>query len=184
MYKRQTPIPRPTPLTTTNGTRIHSAVLPQCTFQTQTGTQTDGWVKRQVYSSNAYPVLIVSDALSISLFSACWCLCLISVAPLIADSPSELSVSAGQSAQLPCEVSGRPRPQVTWTKNGVRLSSDSDPHYFITESGSLEIFSAHPDDTATYSCTAINVAGVLEKRVMLFVNGQRTLHFLYITRGS
>jgi len=100
----------------------------------------------------------------------------LSVAPLIADSPSEVFVTAGQSALLPCHVSGKPRPQVTWTKNGVRLSSDSDPHYFITESGSLEIFSAHPDDTATYSCTALNVAGVREKRVMLFVHGQCTLY--------
>jgi len=92
---------------------------------------------------------------------------------MIRDSSSEVSVSAGQSALLQCHVTGDPRPQVTWTKNGVRLSSLSDPHYFITETGSLEIFSAHPDDTATYSCTAINVAGVREKRFMLFVHGQR-----------
>jgi len=91
---------------------------------------------------------------------------------MIADSASEVYVTAGQSAVLQCEVTGDPRPQVTWTKNGVRLTSDTDPHYFIAETGSLEIFSGHPDDTATYSCTAINVAGVREKRVMLFVHGQ------------
>ena len=91
---------------------------------------------------------------------------------MIADSDSEVYVTAGQSAVLPCDVSGDPRPQVTWTKNGHRLTSENDPHYFIRESGSLEIFSGHPDDTATYSCTAINVAGVTEKRVMLFVHGQ------------
>lgn len=109
---------------------------------------------------------------------------LCSVAPTIAESASEVSVTAGQSAVLQCEVSGDPRPQVTWTKNGVRLSSESDPHYFIAESGNLEIFSAHPDDTATYSCTAINVAGVREKRVMLFVHGEDLgQRSLYITRG-
>ena len=94
------------------------------------------------------------------------------VAPVIADSSSEVSVISGESAVLQCEVSGEPRPQVTWTKNGVRLSSQTDPHYYITETGSLQIFSAHPDDTATYSCTAINVAGVTEKRIMLFVHGE------------
>jgi len=94
------------------------------------------------------------------------------VAPQIADSASEVYVTAGDSTVLPCDVTGDPRPQVTWTKNGVRLTSDTDPHYFVTESGSLEIFSGHPDDTATYSCTAINVAGVREKRVMLFVHGK------------
>jgi len=103
------------------------------------------------------------------------------VAPVIAESDSEVTVTAGQSAVLHCEVSGDPQPQVTWTKNGVRLSSDSDPHYFITEAGSLEIFSVHPDDTATYSCTAINVAGVREKRLMLFVHGEKLQqYFMYI----
>ena len=97
------------------------------------------------------------------------------VAPVIRESASEISVTAGESAVLECHVTGDPRPQVTWTKNGVRLSSESDPHYFITESGSLEIFSAQRDDTATYSCTAINVAGVADKRLMLFVHGPSAL---------
>jgi len=60
-----TPIPRPTPLTTPNGIWIHSAVLPQYTFRThiQTDTQTERWDKRQVYANSAYALLIVSDAL-------------------------------------------------------------------------------------------------------------------------
>ena len=33
-----TPIPRPTPLTTPNGARIYSAILPQYTFQTERAT--------------------------------------------------------------------------------------------------------------------------------------------------
>jgi len=103
---------------------------------------------------------------------------------MIAESEPEVFVVAGESARLPCEVTGDPRPQVTWTKNGVRLTSDTDPHYFITESGSLEIFSGHPDDTATYSCTAINVAGVREKRVMLFVHGAYLYQrFMYTITG-
>jgi len=51
-----TPIPRPTPLTITNGTRIQLAVLPQYTFRTdrQTQTQTNRWARRQVDSISAY----------------------------------------------------------------------------------------------------------------------------------
>ncbi len=82
----------------------------------------------------------------------------------------DLKVIQDRSITLPCQVSGDPRPQITWTKNGVRIA-ESDPHYFISEQGSLEIFSADPQDTATYSCTAINVAGVKEKRITLFVQG-------------
>jgi len=103
---------------------------------------------------------------------------------MIADSDSEVAVTAGQSALLQCHVTGDPRPQVTWTKNGVRLSSESDPHYFVTETGSLEIFSAQPDDTATYSCTAINVAGVREKRVVLFVHGEHNSNALCTSSSS
>ena len=88
--------------------------------------------------------------------------------PAIKDSESELTVTQGQSIRLPCEVTGDPRPQITWTKNGVRIS-EVDPHYFISEAGSLEIFSADPGDTATYSCTAMNIVGVKEKRMTLFV---------------
>jgi len=35
------PIPRPTPLTIANGIRIHLAILPWYTFQTQTDKHTD-----------------------------------------------------------------------------------------------------------------------------------------------
>jgi len=56
-----TPIPRPTPLTTPNGIRINSAVLPQYTFQTdrQTNRQTDGLTLGEN--------LIESDALIINI---------------------------------------------------------------------------------------------------------------------
>ena len=99
------------------------------------------------------------------------------VPPSIEDSATDIVVTQGKSVQLPCEVSGDPQPQITWTKNGVRLS-EVDPHYFISESGNLEIFSADPQDTATYSCTAINVAGIKEKRIMLFVQSAYSLPWL------
>ena len=100
-----------------------------------------------------------------------------SVPPIIEDDGDvDLTVIQDRSIRLPCEVQGDPRPQITWTKNGVRIA-ESDPHYFISEEGSLEIFSADPQDTATYSCTAINVAGVKEKRITLFVQGRELIFF-------
>ena len=111
------------------------------------------------------------------------CVCL-SVSPLVApsiadSSPSEVTVVAGQSALLPCDVTGKPRPQVTWTRNGVRVRADTDPHYYVTAAGGLEILSARRDDSATYACTAINAAGVADKRVVLFVNGNRQVTVNY-----
>ena len=68
------PISRPTPLTTSNGIWIHSAVLPQYTFQTdrQTDTDTHRWARRQVCNTSAsLAKLIYSDVLIIikSLYS-------------------------------------------------------------------------------------------------------------------
>lgn len=96
---------------------------------------------------------------------------LFAVPPEIKDSAHNFTVVQDHSVRLPCEVSGDPRPQIAWTKNGARIS-EVDPHYFISEDGSLEIFSADPQDTATYSCTALNVAGVKEKRMTLFVQSK------------
>ena len=93
------------------------------------------------------------------------------VPPSIADSPSEYYVREGSSVRLACDVEGDPKPQITWTKNGMRIS-DSGPHYFMDGSGSLEVLSADQRDTGTYSCTAVNVAGLREKRISLHVHSQ------------
>jgi len=64
-------IRRPTPLTTPNGTRIHSAVLPQYTFWTdrqtdrQTDRPTDGLRKNPV----SRVLTVESDALTILLLT-------------------------------------------------------------------------------------------------------------------
>ena len=85
-----------------------------------------------------------------------------------------LFITQGSSITLPCHVTGDPEPQVSWTKNGQQIA-ETDPHYLLGESGSLQIFSANPQDTGTYSCTAINIAGVREKRITLFVQS-KSLH--------
>ncbi|CAH1786157.1 unnamed protein product, partial [Owenia fusiformis] len=85
------------------------------------------------------------------------------------DGIHEVTVVQGRSVTLPCEVSGDPRPIIEWTRNSNRISP-TDPHYFINELGSLEIFSADPQDSATYSCEAMNVAGVASKKITLYVH--------------
>ena len=92
------------------------------------------------------------------------------VPPSIADSASQYSVSQGSSVRLVCDVEGDPEPEITWTKNGLPIA-DTNPHYFQDGSGSLEVLSADRHDTATYACTAVNVAGLREKRIRLFVHG-------------
>jgi len=93
------------------------------------------------------------------------------VPPSIADSPSNYSVAEGSSVRLDCVVDGDPKPQITWSKNGERISA-TDPHYLMNSSGSLEVLSADENDAGTYTCAAVNVAGLREKRISLLVHGQ------------
>ncbi|XP_062570988.1 hemicentin-1-like isoform X1 [Saccostrea cucullata] len=84
------------------------------------------------------------------------------------DSQGNFTVVEGGGIILPCSVEGDPRPTIAWYKDGSPISL-TDYHYFIREDGSLEIFSADPQDSATYRCTASNVAGDVDKTVQLFV---------------
>jgi hemicentin len=80
-------------------------------------------------------------------------------------------VVQGNPITLPCKVTGDPRPLLQWTKAGNRIPV-TDPHYLIGEDGSLNIFSADPQDTAVYACTALNVAGITTKSMALTVHGK------------
>jgi len=93
------------------------------------------------------------------------------VPPSIADSVGEYSASQGSSVRLACDVEGDPKPEVTWSRNGRRIA-DTDRHYLLDGGGSLKVLSVGRHDAATYACTAVNVAGLREKRVRLFVHGQ------------
>ena len=53
--------------------------------------------------------------------------CFCSVLPKISGEPSEqFTVGEDESVLLPCEVSGTPTPEVTWRKNFVNFSPNSD----------------------------------------------------------
>lgn len=90
------------------------------------------------------------------------------VPPSINDSGNEFTANEGDSVRLSCEASGSPKPQIKWSKNGVRIDVfNSD--YLIDETGSLTILSADAKDSAIYTCTAANIIGLTEKRTNVFV---------------
>jgi len=86
------------------------------------------------------------------------------------DRRSNFSVVQGRGVVLPCNVEGDPPPSFSWFKDGSPISP-VDIHYFVRQDGSLEIFSADPQDTAEYRCIASNVAGEVDKKMFLFVQG-------------
>ncbi|MGH0143069.1 UNVERIFIED_CONTAM: hypothetical protein FKN15_022424 [Acipenser sinensis] len=88
------------------------------------------------------------------------------VAPLIHAGPVNVTVTASVRASLNCETTGIPRPQITWTKNGVPLNFDLQwSAYRLLSSGSLVITSPTNQDAGQFECTATNEAGE-ERRVI------------------
>lgn len=61
----------------------------------------------------------------------------------------------GQNVVLPCEVSGRPRPEITWFFNDVHVA-DQNPRFKVQEDGALFIESLNWDDFGIYKCVAKN----------------------------
>ena len=68
----------------------------------------------------------------------------------------------GESVELYCNVSGNPAPDVTWSRDDIRLEPSS-PSSFSSSSSSpsfcsycLRILNLSPMDTGTYTCTAEN----------------------------
>ncbi|KAH3791376.1 hypothetical protein DPMN_144860, partial [Dreissena polymorpha] len=75
--------------------------------------------------------------------------------------------SNGQNIVLPCRATGKPRPTVTWERNGVAISGSSS--YVRVIRHGLAIPFARPEDAGTYTCVATNDAGTSSVELRLTV---------------
>ena len=82
-------------------------------------------------------------------------------------------VLAGSWTDLTCNVSGYPKPSVTWAREGAPINM-SNPRYLILPSGSLRIYGVTPSDSGIYSCEASNPLGKARHPVELSVQGERS----------
>ncbi|KAL1422275.1 hypothetical protein MTO96_022153 [Rhipicephalus appendiculatus] len=83
---------------------------------------------------------------------------------------------SGYRIKLHCTVTGDPMPQVTWLKNGIKVTPDiRHMEITVTDFGmcSLEIYNVKPDDTAEYTCHAVNAYGDATTSAYLRVTGER-----------
>ena len=72
---------------------------------------------------------------------------------------SNVAAVRGQSARLNCTVSGFPRPQITWKRNGRPIVGVTTKYAVGSIGDTLEINNVQLDDAGSYDCFAVNRGG-------------------------
>ncbi|XP_028913332.1 protein sidekick-1 isoform X2 [Ornithorhynchus anatinus] len=93
------------------------------------------------------------------------------IAPTFSQRPADTTVTDGMTAVLTCEVSGAPKPAITWKRGDQILASGSVqiPRFILLESGGLQIAPVFLHDAGNYTCYAINAEGSLNANAVLTV---------------
>ena len=103
------------------------------------------------------------------------------VAPQILDPPDDLTVVEPQDGTFSCLATGRPRPDIVWTRlsDMVQLQPPS-ANFTIEEQetgdrerrSNLTILGTQPSDAGGYACVAMNVPGTEREEATLTVHGE------------
>ncbi|XP_036351171.2 hemicentin-1 [Ochotona princeps] len=93
---------------------------------------------------------------------------IVQVPPSVADESTDILVTTGAPAVLPCSATGVPAPSVHWTRNGIRLLPRGES-YRVLSSGAIEIFATQLSHAGRYTCMARNAAGSAHRHVTLRV---------------
>ncbi|XP_070951518.1 protein sidekick-1 isoform X3 [Macaca nemestrina] len=93
------------------------------------------------------------------------------IAPVFTQRPADTTVTDGMTAILRCEVSGAPKPAITWKRENHILASGSVriPRFMLLESGGLQIAPVFIQDAGNYTCYAANTEGSLNASATLTV---------------
>ena len=91
--------------------------------------------------------------------------------------PEDVDVVAGSPAQLTCEVTGNPTPEISWTFNDGPVNVASDRRLEMDAAGRLRIAGVTERDAGTYRCTAGNSLGKITAAAQLRVLSNQFLKF-------
>ena len=86
-------------------------------------------------------------------------------AVMVAPLPSMITKNNGDSFVVDCNITGKPSPQISWTRNGVLLVQSTEliiqtvalNNNSNTLRSTLTIYSVTDSDKGTYTCTGSNV---------------------------
>ncbi|XP_071976508.1 follistatin-related protein 5 isoform X1 [Engystomops pustulosus] len=94
----------------------------------------------------------------------------VNVPPVIRVYPESQAREPGVTASLRCHADGIPKPQLSWLKNGIDITSKLSKQLTLQANGSeVHISNVRYEDTGAYTCIAKNAAGVDEDISSLFV---------------
>ncbi|RZB39798.1 peroxidasin [Asbolus verrucosus] len=89
--------------------------------------------------------------------------------PVFLVTPSSLSTNeAASEVSLHCKAVGNPQPKITWSRNGIQLTSS--PRHFIDSDGTLVIRPIKASDHGAYRCDAANINGRISAEADVIVN--------------
>ncbi|XP_065607387.1 palladin-like [Cyrtonyx montezumae] len=92
--------------------------------------------------------------------------------PKFATKPNRVVVREGQTGKFSCKITGRPQPQVTWSKGDLHLQQNERFSMFEkTGIHFLEIQNVRLADAGIYTCTVVNSAGKASVSAELTVQG-------------
>ena len=81
----------------------------------------------------------------------------------LVDVGSSVTTVAGNALSIRCNTTGIPKPQITWSKDGISLSAE----------GTLLVLSSlSSSDSGQYQCTASNIDGVDKQDMRINVLGK------------
>ncbi|XP_077176550.1 myosin light chain kinase, smooth muscle isoform X1 [Paroedura picta] len=92
--------------------------------------------------------------------------------PKFATKPNRVIVREGQTGKFSCKITGRPQPQVTWSKGDIQVQQND--RFNVFEKGGiqfLEIQNIQLADAGIYTCTVMNTAGKASVSAELMVQG-------------
>ncbi|XP_072435441.1 myosin light chain kinase, smooth muscle-like [Chiloscyllium punctatum] len=88
--------------------------------------------------------------------------------------PQSQTVLAGEEVIFRCKITGNPKPEVKWTKNGVLLNQTGGLEMYEKDGIQfLCISSVNMADSGSYSCTVTNRRGQLSRNWTLSVTGSK-----------
>ena len=94
--------------------------------------------------------------------------------PVISEIGGETTVNQGNNLELVCQVTGIPKPDVTWLKDGYRLDATFDSRVSFPTPNSLKVMYLRRQDAGRYSCQAQSEAGSDSRSVDVSVRGNNS----------